>query len=210
MVSERVFWHVAKQFVPRDSSGLARARTCGARGEPSGLEELSDVRPRLSPFPFPETIYRPPAFGRGRELSDPVCGTLRTTQGGPMKLNSAERLLVNNPVRAAVQMVYGAPLLRRLGGTVRGSAALEAGCGRGAEEKVILWQFEVRMCLVLIGSLADRTRANGAPGLVHRTRHSDAGARGRIAGASPVLTCGGDREKPRVCETLAGDRLIFD
>lgn len=56
MVSERVFWHVAKQFVPRDSSGLARARTCGARGEPSGLEELSGVRPRLSPFPFPEKV----------------------------------------------------------------------------------------------------------------------------------------------------------
>lgn len=59
-----------------------------------------------------------------------------------MKLNFAERLLVNNPVRAAVQMVYEAPLLRRLGGTVRGGAALEIGCGRGAGVKAILRQFE--------------------------------------------------------------------
>lgn len=127
-----------------------------------------------------------------------------------MKLNSAERLLVNNPVRAAVQMVYGAPLLRRLGGTVRGGAALETDCGRGAGVEVILWQFEVAHVFGVDWIPCGSNARERAPGLLHRTRHSDAGARGRMAGASPVLTCGGDREKPRVCETLAGDRLIFD
>lgn len=59
-----------------------------------------------------------------------------------MKLNLAERLLVNNRVRAAVQTFYEGPLLRRLGGTVRGGTVLEVGCGRGAGVEVILRQFD--------------------------------------------------------------------
>ncbi len=47
-----------------------------------------------------------------------------------MKLNIAERLLVNNRVRAAVQKFYEGPLLRRLGGTVSGGTVLEIGCGK--------------------------------------------------------------------------------
>lgn len=58
-----------------------------------------------------------------------------------MKLNFAERLLVNNRVRAVVQRFYEGPLLRRLGGTVPGGTALEIGCGRGVGVEVILRQF---------------------------------------------------------------------
>jgi ubiquinone/menaquinone biosynthesis C-methylase UbiE len=59
-----------------------------------------------------------------------------------MKLNFAERLLVNNRVRAAVQTFYEGPLLRKLGGTVPGGTVLEIGCGRGAGVEVILRQFD--------------------------------------------------------------------
>jgi ubiquinone/menaquinone biosynthesis C-methylase UbiE len=66
-----------------------------------------------------------------------------------MKLNRAERWLVNNRVRAAVQRFYEGPLLRRLGGTVRGGTVLEIGCGRGRGIEVILRQFEVEhVCAV--------------------------------------------------------------
>lgn len=59
-----------------------------------------------------------------------------------MKLNLAERLLVNNDVRAVVQRLYEGPLLRRLGGTVSGGQALEVGCGQGIGVQVILEQLE--------------------------------------------------------------------
>ncbi|MGA9670755.1 MAG: class I SAM-dependent methyltransferase [Terracidiphilus sp.] len=59
-----------------------------------------------------------------------------------MKLNFAEQLLVNNRVRTAVQTFYEGPLLRRLGGMVRGGTVLEIGCGRGAGIEVILRQFD--------------------------------------------------------------------
>ena len=59
-----------------------------------------------------------------------------------MKLNFAEQLLVNNSVRAAVQMFYEGPFLRRLGGTLQGGTVLEVGCGRGAGIEVILRQFD--------------------------------------------------------------------
>lgn len=58
-----------------------------------------------------------------------------------MKLNLAERLLVNNGVRATVQRFYEGPLLHKLGGTVPGGTVLEIGCGRGAGVEVILQQF---------------------------------------------------------------------
>ena len=48
-----------------------------------------------------------------------------------MKLNTAERWLVNNPARALVQHFYEIPLLRKLGGSVEGGHVLEVGCGRG-------------------------------------------------------------------------------
>jgi len=55
-----------------------------------------------------------------------------------MKLNLAEKLAMNNPVRAAVQRRYEAPLLRRLGGEVRGLRVLEVGCGRGVGTELLL------------------------------------------------------------------------
>lgn len=59
-----------------------------------------------------------------------------------MKLNFAERLLVNNSVRGLVQRFYEGPLLRSLdGGAVNGGNVLEIGCGRGAGVEVILRQF---------------------------------------------------------------------
>ncbi|MBS1805678.1 MAG: class I SAM-dependent methyltransferase [Acidobacteria bacterium] len=60
-----------------------------------------------------------------------------------MKLNFAEQLLVNNPFRAAIQMYYEGPLLRRLGGSVPGGSVLEVGCGQGAGVDVIFRHFEV-------------------------------------------------------------------
>ncbi|MGH9245984.1 MAG: class I SAM-dependent methyltransferase [Acidimicrobiales bacterium] len=58
-----------------------------------------------------------------------------------MKLNTVEKALMNNPVRAALQRHYEAPLLRRLGGTVDGGRVLEVGCGRGAGTQIILDRF---------------------------------------------------------------------
>lgn len=58
-----------------------------------------------------------------------------------MKLNFAERLLVNNSVRSAVQRFYEGPLLRNLGGATEGGNVLEVGCGQGTGMEVILAQF---------------------------------------------------------------------
>ncbi|MBV9266999.1 MAG: class I SAM-dependent methyltransferase [Acidobacteriaceae bacterium] len=55
-----------------------------------------------------------------------------------MKLNRAEALLVNNPVRALVQHFYEAPVLRNIGGTLDGKRVLEIGCGNGTGAKVLL------------------------------------------------------------------------
>lgn len=59
-----------------------------------------------------------------------------------MKLNFAERLLVNNPARAMVQRFYEGPLLRRLGGPVEGARVLDVGCGRGVGMQLLLEQFQ--------------------------------------------------------------------
>lgn len=58
-----------------------------------------------------------------------------------MKLNAIEKALMNNPVRAALQRHYEAPLLRRLGGTVEGGSVLEVGCGRGVGVEIALSRF---------------------------------------------------------------------
>ena len=58
-----------------------------------------------------------------------------------MKLNFAERLLVNNYARALTQRFYEGPLLRTLGGSVKGLHVLDVGCGRGVGAQLLLEQF---------------------------------------------------------------------
>jgi ubiquinone/menaquinone biosynthesis C-methylase UbiE len=59
-----------------------------------------------------------------------------------MKLNSVEKALMNNPLRAASQRLYEARLLEKLGGKVTGANVLEIGCGRGVGTQIILDRFE--------------------------------------------------------------------
>jgi ubiquinone/menaquinone biosynthesis C-methylase UbiE len=59
----------------------------------------------------------------------------------PMLLNRVEYLMMNNPVRGAIQRFVEAPRLRRLGGPLPGGHALEIGCGRGVGARLILEQF---------------------------------------------------------------------
>lgn len=61
-----------------------------------------------------------------------------------MLLNRLEYLLMNNPVRAAIQRRVEAPLLLGMGGPLDGGAALEVGCGRGVGAALILELFGAR------------------------------------------------------------------
>ncbi len=59
-----------------------------------------------------------------------------------MLLNRVEKLLMNNPVRAAIQRRVEAARLFDLGGPLpAGGAALEIGCGRGVGVEIILDTF---------------------------------------------------------------------
>ena len=58
-----------------------------------------------------------------------------------MLLNRLEKVLMNNPVRAAFQRHLEAPQLLRLGGPLAGGVALEVGCGRGVGIELILERF---------------------------------------------------------------------
>lgn len=59
-----------------------------------------------------------------------------------MKLNTVEKLTMNNPVRALLQRRYEAAILERLGGLLdRGAHALEIGCGRGVGAGIVLDRF---------------------------------------------------------------------
>ncbi len=60
-----------------------------------------------------------------------------------MRLNRFEYLLMNNPLRAAVQRRFEAPRLLEMGGSARGGVALELGCGRGVGAELILDRFGV-------------------------------------------------------------------
>jgi ubiquinone/menaquinone biosynthesis C-methylase UbiE len=55
-----------------------------------------------------------------------------------MLLNRVEYLLMNNPVRAAIQRRFEARRLLHMGGPMRGGRALELGCGRGIGTELIL------------------------------------------------------------------------
>jgi ubiquinone/menaquinone biosynthesis C-methylase UbiE len=56
-------------------------------------------------------------------------------------LNRLEFVLMNNPVRAAVQRHVEGPQLLRMGGALNGGVALELGCGRGVGAELILGRF---------------------------------------------------------------------
>lgn len=58
-----------------------------------------------------------------------------------MKLNRAETLAMNNPIRAAMQRFWEVPNLLKLGGPLPGGVALEVGCGRGVGSQMILKHF---------------------------------------------------------------------
>ena len=56
-------------------------------------------------------------------------------------MNRAEKALLNNPARRALQRHYEAPLLKRLGADVAGARVLEVGCGEGAGAQTLLARF---------------------------------------------------------------------
>ncbi len=58
-----------------------------------------------------------------------------------MKLNGIEKALMNNPLRAALQQWYEAPLLECLGGRLDGLQVLEIGCGRGVGTALLFEHF---------------------------------------------------------------------
>ena len=55
-----------------------------------------------------------------------------------MLMNKAEKAVLNNPARRALQRHYEAPLLQRLGADVTGARVLEVGCGEGAGAQTLL------------------------------------------------------------------------
>ncbi|TCV82395.1 class I SAM-dependent methyltransferase [Sulfurirhabdus autotrophica] len=66
-----------------------------------------------------------------------------------MKMNWVEKMLMNNPIRAAFQIWYEVPLLERLGGRTEGMKVLEVGCGRGVGTEQILNRFGASSVLAM-------------------------------------------------------------
>ena len=83
-----------------------------------------------------------------------------------MLLNRFEYMLMNNPLRAALQRHFEVRRLLRMGGPMNGGAALEIGCGRGVGVEMILdlfgadsvdgFDFDPRMVALAQARLAKR------------------------------------------------------
>jgi trans-aconitate methyltransferase len=58
-----------------------------------------------------------------------------------MLLNRVEKLMMNNPLRAAVQPRFEARRLLDMGGPATGGRCLELGCGRGVGTQIVLDRF---------------------------------------------------------------------
>lgn len=58
-----------------------------------------------------------------------------------MLLNRIETVMMNNPVRAAIQRRFEAGRLLRMGGRTPRARALEVGCGRGVGAEIVLGAF---------------------------------------------------------------------
>lgn len=59
-----------------------------------------------------------------------------------MKLNAAEKLLMNNPARSFFQKTKEAGLFEKFGGKTTGQKVLEIGCGRSVGTEIIFERFE--------------------------------------------------------------------
>lgn len=59
-----------------------------------------------------------------------------------MKLNAAEKLLMNNPIRSFFQRTKEVGLFEKLGGKTVGEKVLEIGCGRGVGTEIIFDRFK--------------------------------------------------------------------
>jgi ubiquinone/menaquinone biosynthesis C-methylase UbiE len=58
-----------------------------------------------------------------------------------MKMNRLEKLIMDNPVRWAIQRYYATPVLQRISRGAKAGRALEIGCGIGAGVPIILEHF---------------------------------------------------------------------
>ena len=74
----------------------------------------------------------------GGEINETCAPRTRDTWIQAMLLNRFEKVMMNNPVRAAFQCHFEAPRLLAMGGKVQGGLALEVGCGRGVGVEIIL------------------------------------------------------------------------
>lgn len=76
-----------------------------------------------------------------------------------MKLNLAERLITNSPLRALSQRWIEAPRLKALAGRDRYPLCLEIGCGRGVGAEIIIEEFGAERVVAVDADPAQIERA---------------------------------------------------
>ncbi len=55
-----------------------------------------------------------------------------------MKMNTLEKMAMNNPIRLLIQRHFELPLLEKIGGRLDGMNVLEVGCGRGVGTELLI------------------------------------------------------------------------